>query len=103
MSVAKVAPGTTRLGWIGTGVMGQSMCSHLLAKGFAVTVYNRSQGKAQSLLDKGASWGASPKQVAQQSDVVFAIVGFPRDVREVFLGGEGALAGAKAGDRKSVV
>jgi len=98
MAVAKVAPGTTKLGWIGTGVMGQSMCSHLLAKGFAVTVYNRSRGKAQPLLDKGASWGNTPRQVAQQSDVVFAIVGFPRDVREVFLGGDGALAGAKAGN-----
>jgi 3-hydroxyisobutyrate dehydrogenase len=97
MTVAKVAPGTTRLGWIGTGVMGQSMCSHLLAKGFPVTVYNRSRGKAQGLLDKGASWASTPKQVAQQSDVVFAIVGFPRDVREVFLGAEGALAGSKAG------
>jgi 3-hydroxyisobutyrate dehydrogenase len=98
MAVAKVAPGTTRLGWIGTGVMGQSMCSHLLAKGFPVTVYNRSRGKAQGLLDKGASWASTPKQVAQQSDVVFAIVGFPRDVRDVFLGAEGALAGSKAGN-----
>src|SRR5688500_9804670 len=98
MSVNKVAPGTTRLGWIGTGVMGQSMCGHLLAQGFAVTVYNRSRNKAQSLLDRGASWGDTPKQVAQQSDVVFAIVGFPRDVREVFLGGDGALAGCKAGN-----
>src|SRR5215207_6541447 len=97
MSVTKVAPGTTRLGWIGTGVMGQSMCSHLLAKGFAVSVYNRSRGKAQPLLDRGAAWGASPRQIAQQSDVVFAIVGFPRDVREVFLGAEGALAGSRAG------
>lgn len=98
MAANKVAPGTTRLGWIGTGVMGQSMCSHLLAKGFAVTVYNRSRGKAQPLLDKGAAWGNTPKQVAQQSDVVFAIVGFPRDVREVFLGADGALAGARAGN-----
>ena len=97
MPVTQVVPGTTRLGWIGTGVMGQSMCSHLIAKGFAVTVYNRSRGKAQPLLDRGASWGASPRQVAQQSDVVFAIVGFPRDVREVFLGAEGALAGSRAG------
>lgn len=97
MTQSKVAPGTTRLGWIGTGVMGQSMCSHLLAKGFAVTVYNRSRGKAQPLLDKGAAWGNTPQQVAQQSDVVFAIVGFPRDVREVFLGSNGALAGSRAG------
>src|SRR5438105_9112858 len=98
MSVTKVVPGTTRLGWIGTGVMGQSMCSHLIAKGFAVTVYNRSRGKAQPLLDRGAAWANSPKQVAQQSDVAFAIVGFPRDVREVFLGGDGALAGSKTGN-----
>src|SRR5436190_3035786 len=95
MAVTKVVPGTTRLGWIGTGVMGQSMCSHLIVKGFAVTVYNRTRGKAQSLLDRGAAWANSPKQVAQQSDVVFAIVGFPRDVREVFLGGDVAVAGSK--------
>jgi 3-hydroxyisobutyrate dehydrogenase len=94
----KVAPGTTRLGWIGTGVMGQSMCSHLIAKGFSVTVYNRSRGKAQGLIDKGATWAGTPKQVAQQSDVVFAIVGYPRDVREVFLEDDGALAGSKPGN-----
>ena len=97
MSVLKVSPGSTRLGWVGTGVMGSSMCGHLMAKGFAMTVYNRSRGKAQPLIDKGASWAATLRQVAQQSDVVFAIVGFPKDVREVFLGGEGLLAGAKSG------
>src|SRR3954453_13859140 len=98
MAVMKIVPGTTRLGWIGTGVMGQSMCSHLLDKGFGVAVYNRTRAKAQSLLDRGARWAATPKQVAEQSDVVFAIVGFPRDVREVFLGADGALAGSKAGN-----
>jgi 3-hydroxyisobutyrate dehydrogenase len=98
MALMNVIPGSTRLGWIGTGVMGQSMCSHLIAKGFAVTVYNRSRGKAQPLLDRGAAWANSPRQVAQQSDVIFAIVGFPRDVREVFLGADGALTGSKAGN-----
>ncbi len=93
-----ITPGTTRLGWIGTGVMGQSMCGHLLAKGFSCTVYNRSKAKAQGLLDKGAKWGNTPRQVAEQSDVVFGIVGFPRDVREVFLGTDGALAGSKQGN-----
>jgi 3-hydroxyisobutyrate dehydrogenase len=97
MSLPKIVPGVTRLGWIGTGVMGQSMCSHLVSQGFALTVYNRSRAKAQGLLDRGAAWGNTPRQVAQQSDVVFAIVGFQRDVREVFLGGDGALAGAKPG------
>jgi 3-hydroxyisobutyrate dehydrogenase len=92
-----IAPGQTRLGWIGTGVMGQSMCGHLIAAGFGMTVFSRTKEKAAGLLAKGAAWADSPQQVAQQSDVVFSIVGFPRDVREVMLGERGALAGAKAG------
>lgn len=93
----KIEPGKTRIGWIGSGVMGQSMCGHLIAKGFAATVYSRTKAKADALIGKGASWADSPKKVAEQSDVVFAIVGFPRDVREVMLGSDGALLGAKAG------
>ncbi|WP_437201817.1 NAD(P)-dependent oxidoreductase [Planctomicrobium sp. SH664] len=98
MSTPKIEAGKTRIGWIGTGVMGSSMCGHLIAQGFSATVYNRSQDKAKGLLDKGAKWAATPKEVAEQSDVIFAIVGFPADVREVFLGKEGALAGSKAGN-----
>lgn len=98
MAAPKIVPGQTKIGWIGTGVMGSSMCGHLMDKGFSATVYNRSQEKAKKLLDKGARWGESPKAVAEQSDVIFAIVGFPRDVREVFLGKDGALAGSKAGN-----
>lgn len=93
-----IAPGKTRIGWIGTGVMGRSMCSHLIDKGFSATVYTRSKEKAADLLNKGAQWAASPQAVAEQSDVIFAIVGFPQDVREVFLGANGALAGSKAGN-----
>lgn len=98
MAAPSIEPGKTRIGWIGTGVMGSSMCGHLIDKGFSATVYTRSQEKAQGLIDKGAQWVASPKAVAEQSDVIFAIVGFPRDVREVFLGEQGALAGAKSGN-----
>ncbi|MDB4756370.1 NAD(P)-dependent oxidoreductase [Mariniblastus sp.] len=90
-------PGVTRLGWIGTGVMGHSMCGHLLAAGYSMTVYNRTPQKAESLLEKGGLWAASPLEVAQQSDVVFSIVGFPSDVREVILGEQGVLAGLKPG------
>jgi 3-hydroxyisobutyrate dehydrogenase len=68
-----------------------------MAKGFPATVYNRSKEKAQPLVDLGAKAANSPKEVAAASDVVFAIVGFPKDVREVFLGPDGALAGSKAG------
>ena len=78
--------------------MGASMVGHLINAGFAATVYNRRKEKAEPLLAKGAKWAGSPKGVAEASDVVFAIVGFPRDVREVMLGAEGALAGSKPGN-----
>ncbi len=94
----KIAPGTTQIGWIGLGVMGTSMCGHLLDKGFSTTVYTRSKSKAEALLSKGAVWAESPRAVAEKSDVIFSIVGFPRDVREVMLGDEGALAGSKSGN-----
>src|SRR6478609_1781141 len=97
MAVAKAQPGKTRIGWVGTGVMGRWMCQHAIQKGYSATVYNRSRDKAQPLLDLGATFAGSPKAVAERSDVVFAIVGFPRDVREVFLGPDGALAGSKPG------
>jgi 3-hydroxyisobutyrate dehydrogenase len=97
MQYAKAEPGKTRVGFIGTGVMGQSMCRHILEAGFATTVYSRTRAKSQLLLDAGASWADSPKAVAERADVVFAIVGYPADVREVFLGTNGALAGAKGG------
>ena len=93
----RVVPGETRIGWIGLGVMGSSMCGHLLGKGFSATIYNRSRAKAEQLLARGATWADSPKAVAEKSDVIFSIVGFPRDVREVTLGAEGALAGCSPG------
>jgi 3-hydroxyisobutyrate dehydrogenase len=98
MAVMKIAPGETKLGWIGTGVMGASMCGHLIAKGFSATVYNRTKDRARPLLDKGAKWADSPRAVAEASDVVFSIVGFPSDVRQVILGSDGALAGCKKGN-----
>lgn len=97
MAAKRAEPGKTRIGWIGTGVMGRWMCEHAIKKGFTATVYNRSKEKAQPLLDLGAKFAETPKAVAENADVVFAIVGFPKDVREVFLGAQGALAGAKAG------
>ena len=94
----KVTPGQTRLGWIGAGVMGSSMCGHLVEAGFRLTVYNRTRQKAEKLLAAGAGWAESPKAVAENSDVIFAIVGYPADVRSVFLGPEGVLAGCQAGN-----
>jgi len=98
MAITNAQPGKTRIGWIGTGVMGRWMCQHAMTKGYAATVYNRSKDKAKPLIEQGAKWADSPKQVAENSDVVFAIVGFPKDVREVFLGKDGMLAGSKPGN-----
>jgi 3-hydroxyisobutyrate dehydrogenase len=98
MAISKAEPGKTRIGWIGTGVMGRWMCQHLMTRGYQATVYNRSKAKTQPLLEQGAAWADTPKLVAEKSDVVFAIVGFPKDVREVFLGAQGAVAGSKPGN-----
>src|SRR5262249_2775163 len=77
MAVSKAEPGKTRIGWVGTGVMGRWMCQHLMSKGYSATVYTRSREKAKALLDAGAAWADTPKAVAERSDVIFAIVGFP--------------------------
>jgi 3-hydroxyisobutyrate dehydrogenase len=98
MEIVTVEPGRTRIGWIGTGVMGSSMCGHLIDRGFACTVFNRTRDKAAKLLERGAAWADSPRCVAQQSDIVFTIVGFPADVRQVVVGDDGSLAGSKPGN-----
>ena len=90
-------PQDTRIGWIGIGVMGQSMCGHLLDAGYRTTLHTRTREKAQPLLDRGAAWGATPRDVAEASDIVFTMVGFPRDVRDVYFGERGVLAAARPG------
>jgi 3-hydroxyisobutyrate dehydrogenase len=86
-----------RIGWIGTGVMGSSMCGHLLDAGHEMTVFNRTRARAEPLLEKGAAWAGSPAEVAAASEIVFTMVGFPGDVREVVLGENGALSAASPG------
>ena len=90
-------PENTRVGWIGTGVMGLSMCGHVIDAGYRVAVHNRTPGRAEPLLARGAAWADTPAEVAAASDVVFGIVGYPVDVRSVYLGELGVLAGAGAG------
>ncbi len=87
----------TTIGWIGTGVMGSSMLLKLQEVGYSAVVYNRTPGKAQPNIDQGAIWKDSPAKIAEASDIVFTIVGFPQDVREVYFGEKGILAGAKSG------
>lgn len=77
--------------------MGRSMCGHLIRAGYTTTVFNRSPEKASQLVELGAALARSPREVAENSDVVFSIVGFPQDVREVILGDAGVLAGGRSG------
>ena len=86
-----------KIGFIGTGIMGAAMAGHLLAAGFEVSVYNRTKAKAEGLLAKGAKWCDSPGECAKGQDVTITIVGYPKDVEEVYLGEDGILANAPAG------
>ena len=87
----------TTIGWIGTGVMGAAMVDRLQEAEYSCVVYNRTKEKADAAIQRGATWADSPKAVAEQADVIFTIVGFPQDVREVYLGEDGVLAGASEG------
>ncbi|WP_269148770.1 NAD(P)-dependent oxidoreductase [Fictibacillus phosphorivorans] len=85
------------VGFIGTGVMGKSMAGHLMNAGYPVHVYTRTKAKAEDLLEKGANWADTPKEIAQNCDVIITMVGYPKDVEEVYLGAEGLVAHAKEG------
>jgi 3-hydroxyisobutyrate dehydrogenase len=82
------------IGWIGTGVMGSSMAGHLLAKGHSLGVHTRTKSKADGLVARGARWAASPAEAARGADATFTMVGYPRDVRECYLGAAGILSTA---------
>jgi 3-hydroxyisobutyrate dehydrogenase len=84
------------IGWIGTGVMGSRMCKHIIEAGHEVYVYNRTPSKANNLLEMGAQWCDSPAGVAEKSDYIFLIVGYPDDVKEVMLGDSGVIENAQS-------
>ena len=82
------------VGFIGTGVMGKSMIRHLLKK-YNVVVYNRTKERALDLLEEGATWADTPTEVANLADVVLTIVGYPKDVEEVYFGDQGIFKSTK--------
>lgn len=86
-----------RIGWIGTGVMGASMCSHLIRAGHELRIHTRTKSKASALLESGAAWCDSPGKAASGSVVVFTMVGYPADVEEVYFSNSGILEGATPG------
>ncbi len=90
-----ILPSPVRLGWIGTGVMGAPMCSHLLRAGYSLTVSTRTSSKAQMLLNEGALWAESPASLVEKVDVICTMVGFPKDVRALYLSRNGLLSKAK--------
>jgi len=92
-----ILPSPVRIGWIGTGVMGAPMCEHLLRAKYALTIFTRTPSKAQTLFDQGARWADSPASLAVEADVVCTMMGFPQDVREIYLQPDGLLAQARPG------
>ncbi|OJF96496.1 NAD(P)-dependent oxidoreductase [Alkalibacterium sp. 20] len=75
-----------KIGFIGTGVMGKSIIGHLLDNNYTVNIYNRTKSKAETLISGGAIWRDSPSEVAEESDVIITMVGYPSDVEEVYYG-----------------
>jgi 3-hydroxyisobutyrate dehydrogenase len=85
------------LGFIGTGVMGKSMALNLMKAGYRVLVYNRTRSKAEDLIKQGALWKDTVADVAKEANVIITMVGYPRDVEEVYLGEKGIINNAKPG------
>jgi len=96
MSITPIAKGAS-IGFIGTGVMGQSMVKNLMSAGYKLHVYNRTKAKTDELVALGATYQDSPAQLASQVDVVITIVGFPKDVEQVYFGEQGVIRNAKPG------
>ena len=79
----------TKIAFIGTGVMGTAMAGHLMDAGHDLTVYNRTKSKTEVLVARGAKVANSPKEAATEADFIITIVGYPKDVREVYFGENG--------------
>jgi len=85
------------VGFVGTGVMGKSMAGHLLTAGYRVLVFNRTKDRAEELIQMGAVWKDTVAELAAQSNVIITMVGYPKDVEEVYLGSKGIISHAKKG------
>lgn len=88
---------STKIGFIGTGVMGASIVMHLLNAGHDVTIYTRTKSKAADLIAAGANWAETPAQASKDQDIIFTMVGYPKDVEEVYIGENGIFSSAKKG------
>ena len=93
----QVDKNTTKVGFIGLGIMGAPMAGHIMDGGYALHVYNRTKASAEDLIGRGAQWHDSPAEVARNADVIVTIVGYPKDVEQTYFGGDGLLAGVQPG------
>ncbi|WP_026021161.1 NAD(P)-dependent oxidoreductase [Paenibacillus senegalensis] len=87
----------THIGFIGIGVMGQSMVRHLMKAGYTLHIYNRTRSKAEPILHEGAEWHSTPGELVQHCDAVITMLGYPHDVEQVYWGEEGLLTHASPG------
>jgi 3-hydroxyisobutyrate dehydrogenase len=88
---------STVVGFIGIGVMGKSMGEHILAAGYSLIVYSRTEEKAEKLVNKGAVWASSPMEVAKKANVIMTMVGYPADVEEIYFGEQGLIKNGQKG------
>ena len=88
-------PSDVKIGWIGTGIMGAPMAMHLVDAGYNVSVYSRTKSKSEKLISKGCDWYDTPADIAENCDIIFTIVGYPRDVEEVYFGNDGVMQALK--------
>ena len=86
-----------KIAWIGIGVMGESMAGHLLDAGHELFVYNRTVSKTDGLVKRGATLLKEVKDAPLNADVIFSMVGYPKDVEEVYLGENGLIKTVKEG------
>ena len=85
------------IGFIGIGVMGKSMAANLLKKGFSVSIYTRTKQKALPIIEQGALWCDTIADCVKDKDAVITMVGYPKDVQEVYFAKEGILENVKKG------
>lgn len=82
----------TKIGFIGVGVMGESIVKHLLKANYQVVVYNRTKSKTDKVVEAGATWAETPAAVVKESDVIFSMVGYPADVEAIYYDEQGIFS-----------
>ena len=86
-----------KIGFIGVGIMGKSMVRNLMKAGYEVSIYTRTKAKAEDVIGEGAVWCGSVAECVKGQEAVITIVGYPKDVEEVYFGDKGIIANAEKG------